>query len=344
MSVRKIPGLIQRGAIWHFDKVVRGRRLCGSTGTGDLREAEAVLAQRIAAALSEDKTALTRVRTFRDAATRFLTDETKSSLDRDAATLKLAVPWIGTLPLSQVHDGTLQPFKQARLAAGRAPGTVNRDLAVIRRVLVLAARAWRDELGQPWLTTVPLLRMLPATPQPPYPISYDEQDRLLAALPPHLSRMALFALHTGMRDNEFCGLRWDELRPDGHIVLDEKRTKNGKSRLVVVNRTARTVLAQCRTAADYVFLYEGHPIGRMNNHGWRTARVAAGLPTLRVHDLRHTFGMRLRALDVSQEDRADLLGHHQGHITTHYSRAEVAGLLRCVELLNEAPALTVVRA
>lgn len=39
----------------------------------------------------------------------------------------------------------------------------------------------------------------------------------------------------------------------------------------------------------------------MLTSGWRKAREAAGLPRLRVHDLKHTFGRRLRAADVSFE-------------------------------------------
>ena len=46
----------------------------------------------------------------------------------------------------------------------------------------------------------------------------------------------------------------------------------------------------------------------MLNNGWRKAREAADLP-VRVHDLKHTFGRRLRAAGVSFEDRQDLLGH-----------------------------------
>jgi integrase len=47
----------------------------------------------------------------------------------------------------------------------------------------------------------------------------------------------------------------------------------------------------------------------MLNTAWRRARTAAGLPQVRVHDVKHTFGRRLRAAGVSFEDRQDLLGH-----------------------------------
>ena len=52
------------------------------------------------------------------------------------------------------------------------------------------------------------------------------------------------------------------------------------------------------------------------------------LATIRVHDLKHTFGRRLRAAGVSFEDRQDLLGHKSRRITTHYSTAELHSLLK----------------
>ena len=66
---------------------------------------------------------------------------------------------------------------------------------------------------------------------------------------------------------------------------------------------------------------------------------------VRVHDLRHTFGRRLRAAGVSLEDRQDLLGHKSGRITTHYSQAEIRHLIDAVEKLCEvgsAPELLLV--
>jgi integrase len=52
---------------------------------------------------------------------------------------------------------------------------------------------------------------------------------------------------------------------------------------------------------------------------------------VRVHDLKHSFGRRLRAAGVSFEDRQDLLGHKSTRITTHYSAAELANLIAASE-------------
>jgi integrase len=57
--------------------------------------------------------------------------------------------------------------------------------------------------------------------------------------------------------------------------------------------------------------------------------TAVGLKQVRVHDLKHTFGCRLRAAGVSFEDRQDLLGHIPDHrsVTRLYSDANLSKLI-----------------
>ena len=93
-------------------------------------------------------------------------------------------------------------------------------------------------------------------------------------------------------------------------------------------------------AAKYLtdFAYK-KSIGR--DAGWQSARRRAagkyrewfgiecpeGFRNVRVHDLRHTFGRRLRAAGVGLEDRRDLMGHKAQDVTTHYSAAEIGNLV-----------------
>ena len=49
---------------------------------------------------------------------------------------------------------------------------------------------------------------------------------------------------------------------------------------------------------------------------------------VRVHDLRHTYGLRLRDAGVSDEDRSMLLGHASGGMAQHYAQATLARLLQ----------------
>ncbi|MEZ5842780.1 MAG: tyrosine-type recombinase/integrase [Hyphomicrobiaceae bacterium] len=132
------------------------------------------------------------------------------------------------------------------------------------------------------------------------------------------------------------------------FIIPSERVKNGDERLVVLNRIARSVV-EARRGLDpvHVFTYEGHPITRMLTSGWLRARKRADLEQVRVHDLKHTFGRRLRAAGVSFEDRQDLLGHRSGRITTHYSAAELSRLLHAADSVCDAkdgqPELLVMR-
>ena len=130
--------------------------------------------------------------------------------------------------------------------------TVNHALSVVRRILTLAARRWRDEQGQTWLDTPPLLTMLPLTDtRQPYPLSVDEQQRLFRELPVHLARMALFKVDTGTRDQEVCRLRWEwevevpELSTSVFLVPGQ-HVKNREDRVIVLNDVANSVIESCR--------------------------------------------------------------------------------------------------
>ncbi len=67
-----------------------------------------------------------------------------------------------------------------------------------------------------------------------------------------------------------------------------------------------------------------------------------------MHDLKHTFGRRLRAAGVPLETRKVLLGHKNGDITTHYSAPELLELIAAAERVCESesgksPALVVLK-
>ena len=356
---KRIPGLYKRGqqGIWHIYKCVKGYgRLRESTDTSDLKEAERYLIRRLEEMRKASVYGIRPEHSFRQAATKFLLDyQHKRSIDRYAQSLKILDPIIGDLPLRQVHQGTLEKFIQYRRKLGMKANTINRDLAIVRRILILAARLWRDEYGLTWLETAPLLQMLDCDDaRKPYPLSWDEQARIFERLPEHLRDMVLFKVNTGTREQEVTCLRWDwevsipELKTSVFVIPGEG-VKNGEDRLVVLNAEALAVINRQRGKhSEFVFTYtNGKPIDRINTKAWRRAREEAGLPQVRVHDLKHTFGRRLRAKGVSHETRQVLLGHKNGQITTHYSAAEISELIDAVDKVSwsgrSTPTLTLIR-
>ena len=356
MGRNKTPGLYKRSGIWHIDKQIRGIRLCESTGENSLAKAEEYLAKKTEEVRQAVIYGVRPKRAFRLAATKYLNENQHLRRIADTALhLKQLDPYIGHLPIESVHIGTLQPFIEARRKQGIKTKSINLALGVVRHILNLAASEWLDKNNLTWLHSPPKIKLLPVTDaRKPYPLSWEEQTRLFKELPPHLARMALFKVNTGTREKEVCYLRWEWEVPVAELgtsvfIIPEDRVKNGEERLLVLNRVAMSVIEDVRGEhPDYVFTYRGHPVTAMNNTGWQNARKRVDLSLVRVHDLKHTFGRRLRAAGVSYEDRQDLLGHKSGRITTHYSAAELENLIEaanlvCGENSRKSPALVLLK-
>jgi integrase len=332
---KRTPGLIKRGDTWHVQKTIAGVRVRQSTGTGSLEEAERFL-NHITEKIRRTKIYGERPqRTFVEAAAKYLDETAKASLWADAIQIKALRPFIGGLPLEAIHMGTLQPFIAARKAQGVKNRTINYGLQTVRHILNIAAGEWIDENNMTWLQSPPRIKFLPENDKrSPYPLSWEEQDRLFAELPEHLRKMAIFKVNTGCREGEICMLKWEwEQQYPGLntsvFVIPGEHVKNRENRVVVLNREAAEIVEQVRgDHPENVFTYRGKPVKKIYDSAWKKARIRAGLPQVRVHDLKHTYGRRLRAADVPEEDRKDLLGHKHGRsITSYYSAAEIAKLV-----------------
>ena len=208
---KKTPGLYRRNGLWHIDKQIKGYgRVCETTGERDLEQAERYLALRLEGIRHISVHGIRPTRTFVEAATKYLEENRGNrAIQREADGLSEVLKYIDPqTPLEQIHDGTFDSFRSARRNAGRAAGTINRDLAPVRRMLKLAASVWRDESG-PWLSAMAVIRTVKGEKRKPYPLTWEEQRRLFRQLPGHLQRMALFKVNTGCREREVVELRWD---------------------------------------------------------------------------------------------------------------------------------------
>ncbi|MBT5218096.1 MAG: tyrosine-type recombinase/integrase [Woeseia sp.] len=367
MSKRnRMPGLRPKGGIWHIEKRCRfatGGWIRESTGTSSRNKAEKILIRRLAEVEEESRRHEAAIFTFEESALRYLEEIAhKSSADTIAMHLDELFPFIGKLPIAQVHDGTIRPFIEHGNKRHLSPKTINNMLGVVSTVLNRAARVWRDEDGQPWLRQAPaqISRLSVKGKQAkPYPLSWSEQDTLFQELPRHLADAVLFAVNTGCREQEVCQLRWDwevQLPEMGTsvFILGSSITKTSTERVVVLNTVARRVIESRRGMhKERVFTYRSKPLGKLHSSAWKRAWKAAKLPTepgilKGVHNLRHTFGRRLRSAGVPLETRKALLGHANGDITTHYSAAELHELISASESIvsrgrTETPNLMLIR-
>ncbi|MGQ7957634.1 tyrosine-type recombinase/integrase [Pseudomonas sp. SP16.1] len=381
MARKTITGLSQRNGVWHIDKRVNGERIYESTGTGDRAEAEKYLIHRLERLRQEKVYGIRRVRIWREAATRYLLEnKDQPSIELTARVFRQLDDWIGEVPLTHIDDETLEPFIRHRLDVDQVSHrTVNIALERVIRALNLCARKWRDEDKRPWLDTVPLIAKLDERTKgrKPYPLSWEEQSLLFAELPDHLRRMALYKVNVGCREQEVCKLRWDweikvpEIGASVFLIPAEfggrgakSGVKNRDERLVILNDVAsRVIEGQRGIDPVHVFPYgrNGGTMLRMYTPAWNEARKRAaakweathktaahpGFASVRVHDLKHTFGRRLRAAGVSLEDRKALLGHKNGSVTSHYSGAELGQLIEAANKVSatdsRGPVLTILR-
>lgn len=351
------------------NKQYRGERIFARLGRVSQDDAEAWLRKeqaRLDAAEAQQRREADGLVTFREAGKKYVAELQAADDVRTTETigghLLLLNQWVGDLPLEAVCNDSFASFKADRLAGRDAngakvravkPATVNRALEVARTVTNRAARVWRTAAGKPWLGAAPLIEMLDeeATKRKPRPITWAEQAALMRHLPAHLQSMLLFAVNTGARDENICGLRWEWEHPVAEtgrsvFVVPAKEFKSKRVHVVILNDVAwRVVEAQRGKHDEFVFVYrrervkhiekdpvmEYRRIGTMNNTGFQAAREAAGLKRVRVHDLRHTFGQRLREAGIAKEDRSLLMGHAIEDMAEHYADS---GIARLIDLAN----------
>lgn len=357
----------REGAERYLIRLLENRRQETVYGVRKIRTFREAATKYLLEVKEEDQPSIHITATYLEQADPFIGDLPLTHVDNDS--LKPFIKYMRT-------GGKLPSGKPKRPCKNR---TVNIALQRIIRVLNVSHSEYRDDQKRPWLDAVPNIKLMDeeADKRQPYPLTWEEQRILFSLLSPHLERMALFKVNTGCREQEVCKLQWDwecyvdELETSVFIVPSNfggrtgKKTsgvKNSEDRVIILNDVAKSVIESQRGLhKKYVFPYEGRALHRMNDTAWDTATKKAaakfkelhGKPphplfaTLRIHDLKHTFGRRLRAADVGIEDRQVLLGHKTGSVTTHYSGAELRGLINSANKVStvngNTPTLTILR-
>jgi len=129
MRRKRMPGLVKRGGNWRINKRVDGVRICESTGTNQLEEAEKYLVRRLEIIRQAKVYGVRRKRSFRQAATKFLLEnQHKRSIHTQAKALKIMDAFVGDLALETIHMGTLQPYIEARRKDSVKARTINHGL------------------------------------------------------------------------------------------------------------------------------------------------------------------------------------------------------------------------
>lgn len=224
--------------------------------------------------------------------------------------------WIGGKSLQDVVS-VAEDYRRA-LRGVVSNSTVNRRLAVLRRVANLAYRRWG------WLET-PLgskIELLPENPAREKFLTRSELAGLLRGIPNRqMRKAALVAAFTGLRRGELAKLRPINVQGD---LIHLQTTKSGRPRTVPVVHHALFALRRLPFGV--------HP-------DTLTHAVERAQPGTRFHDLRHTAASFLIAAGVDLYRVGTILGHRDIRTTQRYAHLAVHDLRQAVSALGSAQRL-----
>lgn len=139
-------------------------------------------------------------------------------------------------------------------------------------------------------------------------------------------------LLTGARVSEVLSAEWQYVDLDRRSWLIPM-SKTGKARHVPLSTAAIEVIRQIKPRGRYLFASRfdpNKPLGSIK-HAWQTARDAAKLGDLRIHDLRHSAASFMINSGVDLFAVGRVLGHANHASTMRYSHLANDTLLAAVE-------------
>ena len=208
------------------------------------------------------------------------------------------------------------------LAEGLAPATCNHHIKLLRYSLNLAI-----EWGLLETNAAARVAMLHEDNNVEHYLDDVELERLLEVLRSDenrtVCRIALFLLSTGCRLNEVLSARWDDIDVENRVFkIRAGNTKSKKIRSIPLNDSALDVLASLDTRGEFEHLFINRRTGKpyVNiTKVWHRLRKKAGLPHLRLHDLRHQFASFLVNDGRTLYEVQQILGHSTPKVTMRYA-------------------------
>ncbi len=165
----------------------------------------------------------------------------------------------------------------------------------------------------------------------------DEQlDKFLNAIKqePYWYDFFYLEIMTGLRRGEICGLKWSDVnftdgtltvkrsvgKGLGGIVIGETKT-DASMRKILLPRSVATLLQEKRKHAvsEWVFPHSTKPFEPLHPNSayakLKSILKCANLPSIRFHDLRHTFATHAMQGGVDAKTLAGILGHTDASFT-----------------------------
>ena len=143
--------------------------------------------------------------TWRQAVLKYLLErENQKSIRTTKEILRYLDFHLGDKNLHEIDRVLVDSICQHKQSTGVKIGTINRTLTILRAVLN-SAKEWG------WLDNIPVVKLIPDTPNRIRWLTQKEVTKLLNELPNHLKSMVRFSLATGLRESNVTGLQWSQI-------------------------------------------------------------------------------------------------------------------------------------
>jgi len=254
----------------------------------------------------------------------------KRSWEKDEEMFRLRLKaQFGSQRLNQITRQQIQIFHTSLKNEGLSASTCNHYVKLMKHSLNLAID-W-DMLQINPAVRVPLFHE--DNKMENY-LDDDELERLLDVLRTDENRtvclIMLFLLSTGARLNEALSAKWvnvDKERRVWRIMASNSKSKRVRS--VPLNDSALDILKQLDTQNDFEHLFinrqTGEPYTTISKV-WGRLRKKAGLPHIRIHDLRHSYASFLVNSGRTLYEVQQILGHSDPSVTQRYAHLSTKAL------------------
>jgi integrase len=314
----KMPIFKHRG-IFYISVSYNGKRVRKTAGKNATRNQARALEKKLQDDLFKIKLGQKPERDLMEALLRWLDGEcqTLKSPRKFESHARALLPFVKGKRLIDAPQAA-EDAKVVMRDTGLSPATINRRIALLRRIANLAYSSW-GWLDQPIGLRI---RLLPERNERHYYLTPPQVEAVAAACPnPEAGDMVRLAALTGLRRSELFKLSQDNIR-DGVILLDA--SGKGRPRAVPYPKEAESIVLRLPLILSDAQLRKS----------WDKARHATGLHHIRFHDLRHTYASWLVQSGVPLRAVQDLLGHATLSMTQRYSHLSADFLQTAVQTMS----------
>jgi integrase len=320
-------GIYKRGKVWWISYQCGGKQIRESSHSTNKTVATRLLAKRQGEVL-EGRLGLppSNVPRLLPWADEFLKSVPHpNTRNRYECSIKALKQFFGPVKITEITPEAIFQFQQRRTSAGISPATVNRDRAVLSRMLNIAKKR-RFVTSNPCENAEPLTEK--RTRRKAIPFTYEEEQAIVANSSGWFRILFILLVETGMRaKKEALPLKWAdvhfELDP-GTIFVKDSKSEAG-IRPIYLTDYSKNELLRWRAevaAGEYVFPSSS----RLGDHirdyqdTWESVATAGGVKGHIFYDTRATFASRVNACGQTDLTIARMLGHETTNLVPVYAK------------------------